>query len=60
MLKGPLESDLLDIYVTTFFGVRKFENTSAMNVIVFFKMLKIESNFTKCKKKLRNYFLCLR
>ena len=36
MSKGPLKRDFLDIYRTTFFGVRNFENTSAMRVNVFF------------------------
>ena len=34
-LKGRLKPDFLDIYLTTFFEVRKFKNTSAMRVITF-------------------------
>ena len=41
----------LDIYLTTFFGVHKFKNTSAMRAIFCWKMFKIESKFRKCKKK---------
>ena len=51
--KGPLKWDFLDIYLTTFFGVRKFKNTSAMRVIFFLKMFKIESKIWKFKKKKR-------
>ena len=56
--KGPLKRDFLDIYLTTFFQVRKFENTSAMRVIFFLKMLKIESKFREWKKekKMRKMF----
>ena len=43
--------DFLDIYVTTFFGVRKIKNTSTMRVIFFLKMFKIDSKFPKVKKK---------
>ena len=49
--KGPLKRDFLDIYLTTIFGVRKFKNTSAMSIILFLEMLKIESIFRKCEKK---------
>ena len=47
LLSGPLKQDFLDIYLTAFFGVRKFKNTSAMRVIFFPKMLKIKSKFRK-------------
>ena len=39
---GPLKGDFLDIYLTTSFGVRKFNNTAAIRV--------------KKKKKRENYF----
>ena len=39
--KGTLKRDFLDIYLTTFFGVRNFENKSAMRVIFFLKMFQI-------------------
>ena len=35
--KGPLKGDFLDIYLTTFFGVRKIKNTSVMRIIFFWK-----------------------
>ena len=63
MLRGEdrrNEQYFLDIYLTTFFGVHNFKNISAMRVIFFLKMLKIESKFPKCKKKFRKGFLFLR
>ena len=39
--KETLKADFLDVYLTTFVGVRKFENTSAMGVVCFLEMLKI-------------------
>ena len=50
LFEGPLKRDFLDVYLTTFFGVRQIENTSAVRVILFYKILKIESKFPKCKK----------
>ena len=35
------ETDFLGRYLTTFFGVRNFGNTSAMRDIIFLKMFKI-------------------
>ena len=49
--KGRLKTDLLDIYLTTSFGVHKFQNTLAMKVIFFLKMSKLESKFKNYKKK---------
>ena len=49
--KGPLKRDFLDTYVTTYFGVCKLKNKSAMMVILFLKMFKIECKFRKCKKQ---------
>ena len=49
--------DFLDIYLTTSFGVRKFKKSSAMRVIYFWKMFKIETKFGKCKKKFEKIFL---
>ena len=37
--KGPLKRDFFDIYLTTFFGIRNFGNTSVMSVIFFSKLL---------------------
>ena len=54
--EGPLKEDFLDIYLTTFFRVRKFKTTSAMKVILFLKMLKIEVRFPECQKKLGKCF----
>ena len=51
LIEGLPKRDTCDIYLTTCFGVRKFKNTAAMGDIVFLKMFKIESKFTKCKKK---------
>ena len=48
--KGPLKCDFLDIYLTTFFGIRNFGNTTAMWVIFFLKGLKILPTFEKCRK----------
>ena len=49
--KGPLKLDFLETYLTTYFGIRQFKSTSAMRVIYFLKMFKIESKLRKCKKK---------
>ena len=49
--KGPLKRDFLDIYLTTFYAVPKFKNTSAMRGIFVLKMFKIESSFGACKEK---------
>ena len=51
LLKCPLKRAFLYIYLTTFFGVRQFKNTSPMRVIFFLKMFKIESTFQNYKKK---------
>ena len=54
---GSLKRDFLDIYITTSFRVRKFKNTSAMRVIFFLEMFKIESKFRKIKKSIeKRYF----
>ena len=54
--KDPPETDFLNMYLTMFFGVCKFKNTSAMRVIFFFKILKIESKFRRCRKKTETIF----
>ena len=51
LVEGSSEVDFLNIYLTTFLGVRKFKNTSAMRVIFSLKMLKIECKFQKHPKK---------
>ena len=58
--KGPIKRDFLDIYLTTFFGVCKFKNTSDMRVIFFLEMIKIQFKFRKCKKKFKKKFFCFR
>ena len=47
----PLKRVFLDIYLTTFFGVRKFRNTSAMRVTLFWKCSKLNLNFENAEKK---------
>ena len=54
--KGPLKGDFVDIYLTTFFGVGQFKNTSPMRINFFLKMFKIEFKFRKCKKEFRKFF----
>ena len=39
--RGPLKWEFLDIYLTTYFGVRQFKNTSAMKVMFFWKYSEI-------------------
>ena len=56
LCKGPLKGDFLDIYVTAFFGVRKFKNTFAMGAIFVLKIFKVEFKFIKCQKKLEKNF----
>ena len=51
-----MKRDFLDIYLTTVFGVGKFKNTSAMRVIFFLKMLKLESKIRK-KKTAKIFFV---
>ena len=49
--RSPLKRDFLGIYLTTFFVVCKFKNTSAIRLISFLKMFKIECQFRNWKKK---------
>ena len=52
-----MKRDSLDIYVTTFNGVRKFKNRSAMRVILFFeKYSKWNLNYVNAKKKTEKTF----
>ena len=46
----------LDIYLTTVFQVRNYENTWAMGVIFFLKVFKTLSTFRKSRKKLQRKF----
>ena len=48
--KSLLKWDFLDIDLTTFLAVHKFKNASAIRLIFFLKMFKIESTFRKSKK----------
>ena len=58
--KGSLKrEDFLGIYLTTFFGVCKLKNVSAMRVTSFPKIFKIESRSWKSKEKLIKDFLFL-
>ena len=56
LFEGSSETSFLDIYLTTSFGVHKFKNTSAVKVIVFLKMFKIESEFGTSKKNIEHIF----
>ena len=51
--KGPLKREFLDIFLTTFFTIRNFGNTSAMRVIFFLKVFKILCTFQICRKKIQ-------
>ena len=50
------ETDILDIYLTMFFGVRKFKNIWAIKITLSLKAFKMESKFRKCKKNRENIF----
>ena len=58
--KRRLKRDFTDIYPVTFFGDGNLRNTSAMRIILFLKMLKIQCRFSKCREKLRKSVLFLR
>ena len=55
---GCLKQGFLEIYLTTWFAVRNFGNTSAIRMIFYFK-LKIWGRFLEWSKKFRNSFLLL-
>ena len=55
-VEGPSETGLLDIYLTTFFGVRKIKDTSAMRVTFFWKCSKLNLYFKNGKKYRDNVF----
>ena len=55
-LKCPSKLDFLEIYLSTFFGVHTFGNTSAMRVFFFWKMFEISCRFQKLKKKMEKKF----
>ena len=52
--KGRLERDILDISLTTFFGVRNLGNTSAMRVIFSWKYSKLNVDFQNEKANWEN------
>ena len=51
-----MKLDFVVVYLTKFFVLRKLKNTSAMRVIFFLKIFKIESKFRKRKKKIEKIF----
>ena len=56
--KNPLKRYFLDVYLTAFFGVRKFKNGSAVRVIFFFgKCSKFNLNLKNAKRNSENIFL---
>ena len=57
---GSSEAGFLDIYLTKYFGVSNFGNTSAMWVTIFGKCSKFNLNFKTVEKKLRKTFFFLR
>ena len=54
--KGLLESDFLDIYLTTFFGICNFGNTLAMRVIFSWKCSKFYRHFKNAEKNSEKAF----
>ena len=50
-VEGSSEIGLFRHLSNHVFGVRKFKNTSAISVIFFIKIFKIQSKFTKSKKE---------
>ena len=57
LVEGSSEKDFLDIYLTAFFGVRKFKNASAMTELFFWKIFKIWPNSKNEKKNREKLFL---
>ena len=57
--KVPHKRDFLEIHLTPIFRVRNLENTSAMRVIFFVKILKILFTFQKCRKRVEKKFSLL-
>ena len=56
----PLKIYFLEIFLTTFFGTRNFENASAMKVIFIRNCSKFNMRFMKSRNKFRKCFLFLR
>ena len=53
---GALKENFLDIYLTTFSGVRNFEKKSAMRSSFFIKVSKFNADFENAKKNLEKAF----
>ena len=56
LVEGSSERDFLEIYLTTFFGVRKFKNTSPMRVMFLSKCSKLKINLENAKKNSEKVF----
>ena len=54
--KGVLKQELSGIQVTTLFGINNSGNIEGMNVIFFYKMLKMLCRSQKCDKMFRKFF----
>ena len=59
LVKGFSKTGLLRHLTNHFLGVRKFENTSVMWVILVLKMFTIETKFRKSGKKINKIFLAI-
>ena len=57
--KGPLKLDFLDIYLTTYFGVRNSGTASARRVIFFWKCSNFNLNLKNAEKSLEKVFCFL-
>ena len=53
--KSPLKRGFLDIYLTTFFGVGKFKNPSAIRVNFFWKCSKFNLPFKTAEKNQKTF-----
>ena len=51
-VEGCSETEFLDIYLTTIFGVSNIGNTSAMTLIFFQKYSRFNLNFKNAEKKI--------
>ena len=60
LVQGSSETGVFRHLSNKSFGFRKFEKTSAMRIIFFLKMFKIEYKFRKWKKTWGKDFLFLR
>ena len=60
LVQGFSEAGLFRNFSDYFFGVRNFEITKSMSIIIFVKMFKISSGFQKCRKIMTKDFVFLR